>query len=212
MCSVSLAAKARTAIALAIFGSVCVAQAVLAQNNVTIDAEKCAKLTSPADRLDCYERQVDAASAQKQAVTPASSASTAPKPTGPDTRSAGAAPVAAAPAAAAASAESAHATPSNVADATKSAPAAQAPVNKNLASSTSTAPQEIVGTVTALRTTVPNAWLITLDNGQVWRQTYPQEYLLSPGQRVTLRPSRWGGAFRLTAEKAKGFIQVEQVR
>jgi hypothetical protein len=59
---------------------------------------------------------------------------------------------------------------------------------------------------------VPDAWLITLDNGQVWRQTYPQAYALRPGVRVTLRPSRWGGAFRLTGDGMNGYIQVEKVR
>ena len=31
-------------------------------------------------------------------------------------------------------------------------------------------------------------------------------------QRVTLRPSRWGGSFRLTGDGMNGYIQVERVR
>jgi hypothetical protein len=74
------------------------------------------------------------------------------------------------------------------------------------------APPEIVARVTELHETVPNAWLITLDNGQVWRQNIPQRFALKPGQRVTLRGTKWGSSYRLSAEAMNGFIQVEQVR
>jgi len=74
------------------------------------------------------------------------------------------------------------------------------------------APPEIVATVTELHETVPNAWLITLDNGQVWRQNTPQRFALKMGQRVTLRTSKWGTSYRLSADTLSGFIQVERVR
>ena len=73
-------------------------------------------------------------------------------------------------------------------------------------------PAEIVATVTELHETVPNAWLITLDNGQVWRQNVPQRFALKAGTRVTLRGTKWGASYRLTADALSGFIQVEQVR
>jgi hypothetical protein len=73
-------------------------------------------------------------------------------------------------------------------------------------------PQEFVATVQSLRQTVPNSYVITLDNGQVWRQTYTEWYPLRPGQKVRVRPSRWGGTFWLTADEANGFIQVKRVR
>jgi hypothetical protein len=66
--------------------------------------------------------------------------------------------------------------------------------------------------VTELHETVPNAWLITLDNGQVWRQNPPQRFALKPGQRVTLRATKWGASYRLSADALSGFIQVERVR
>jgi hypothetical protein len=72
--------------------------------------------------------------------------------------------------------------------------------------------QEFAGTVTALRETVPNNWVITLDNDQVWRQTQPEWYPLKPGQRVRISSTRWGGAFRLSVEELHGFITVERVR
>jgi hypothetical protein len=75
-----------------------------------------------------------------------------------------------------------------------------------------TKPPEIVAIVTELHETVPNAWLITLDNGQVWRQSPPQRFALKTGQRVTLRTSKWGVAYRLSADTLNGFIQVERVR
>jgi hypothetical protein len=75
-----------------------------------------------------------------------------------------------------------------------------------------TEPQEFVATVTALRQTVPNSHVITLDNGQVWRQTYAEWYPLQPGQKVRIHPTRWGGAFRLTTDELEGFIQVKRVR
>src|SRR4051812_2384028 len=101
--SVSFAAKARAAIALAAFGGG--AQPVLAQEIVTIDAQKCQKLESPAERLDCYERQVNAASAQTQRSATTSPAPQAAAPAAPDPRAA------AAPAAAAAGAGAATPAP-----------------------------------------------------------------------------------------------------
>ena len=66
--------------------------------------------------------------------------------------------------------------------------------------------------MTALRQTVPNSYVITLDNGQVWRQTYAEWYGLRPGQTVRIRPSRWGGTFWLTVDELNGYIQVKRVR
>jgi hypothetical protein len=73
--------------------------------------------------------------------------------------------------------------------------------------------QEFVGTVTALRETVPNSFVITLDSGQVWRQTHPKSYRLRPGQKVRIYQSKnWGKPFRLEAADLNGFIQVERVQ
>ncbi|HUO67543.1 MAG TPA: hypothetical protein VMV37_08415 [Gammaproteobacteria bacterium] len=66
--------------------------------------------------------------------------------------------------------------------------------------------------MTELHETVPNAWLITLDNGQIWRQSVPQRFALKPGQRVTLQGTKWGAGYRLSADTLHGFIQVERVR
>lgn len=72
--------------------------------------------------------------------------------------------------------------------------------------------REYVGTIASLRERLPNQYLITLENGQVWRQVYPEHYRLQPGHRVRIYPTRWGTSYRLTVEELHGFIQVERVR
>jgi hypothetical protein len=64
--------------------------------------------------------------------------------------------------------------------------------------------------VTELRQTVPNAYVITLDNGQVWRQAHPMPYPLRTGLVVQVRETRMG--YRLTAPELHGQINVERVR
>ena len=71
-------------------------------------------------------------------------------------------------------------------------------------------PVEIVATVTELRLLVPNAYLITLDNGQVWQQPHPMPYPLRTGLVVRVRETRLG--YRLTAPELHGQINVERVR
>ena len=71
---------------------------------------------------------------------------------------------------------------------------------------------EITGTIAALKEILPNEYLITLENGQIWRQTGSKRYPLQVGHHVRIYPTHWGNSFRLTAEKSKGFIQVERSR
>ena len=71
-------------------------------------------------------------------------------------------------------------------------------------------PIEIVATVTELRQTVPNAYVITLDNGQVWRQVHPMPYPLRTGLEVRVHETGLG--YRLTAPELHGQINVERVR
>ena len=72
------------------------------------------------------------------------------------------------------------------------------------------AASEIVATVVELRETVPNSYVITLDNGQVWRQTRPLAYPLREGLAVRIYKARWG--YRMTNRELRGFIAVERVR
>jgi hypothetical protein len=208
--------------------------------SVVIDVGDCVSLKSPGERLDCYERHV-AAVKQPPGASPApptsapatavpahnEAVSVSSGPAAPLTAPAsGAAPAAAAAVAAAAvtAATAAPSPPTAAAVTSVSAPPASAPATTAQAASADSAhsnpsrrdaqaaPSQIVATVTELRQTVPNAWLITLDNGQVWRQNIPQRFALKPGQRVTLNGTKWGSSYRLSAEALNGFIQVEQVR
>lgn len=70
----------------------------------------------------------------------------------------------------------------------------------------------ITAKVTALRETVPNSYVITLDNGQVWRQVQPLRFQLRVGNEVQVYAPPWGDTFRLRVEGQRGFIQVAQVR
>jgi hypothetical protein len=69
---------------------------------------------------------------------------------------------------------------------------------------------EIVAKVAELRPTVPNSFVITLDNGQVWRQTQPLYYPLRLGSEVRISETNFG--HRLTNPALRGFIRVERVR
>ena len=194
--------RARAALALvAVIGSFGATQIALAQAaaGVTIEVGDCVKLQAPEERLACYERQVDAA--EKRRATHAGdspAAASAPQ----------AAPLPAAPATSAATAPSAGRRTAN----TPGRHAERDPPEDNSAQDKYEQTSTIVAMVAALKQTVPNAYLITLDNGQVWRQNYPQWYPLQPGQRVTLSGTRWGGSYHLRSDELQGFIQVERVR
>ncbi|HEY3517108.1 MAG TPA: hypothetical protein VGL98_08670, partial [Gammaproteobacteria bacterium] len=127
-----------------------------------VDVSECVKLTTPEERLACFEAQVEDAS-NAPPLTTSASTSEFGRPKAPEAKP----------------------EPEEV--------------------------QEIQALVTELRQTVPNAYLITLDNGQVWRQTVPKMYRLREGSPVRIYMSRWR-AYRLTNEELKGFIQVERVR
>ncbi len=72
--------------------------------------------------------------------------------------------------------------------------------------------QELHATVAALQAAPQGgAWIITLSNGQIWRQTVPEPFNLKQGYAVRIYPSRWGSNYRLSAEQIHGFIQVERV-
>jgi hypothetical protein len=221
----------RADLVLTVAVAICLAPpAVRAQDapaRIVADVSDCVGVKSPDERLACFDRHVEAAKPNRDASpAPQTSAAAAPPAAHTDT-------VAGTPTSAYAPAAQAHAPPAQAAAAapsTASAPVAAAPVaavSATAATAAATAlppqpvapqrdaqtnPAEIVATVTELHETVPNAWLITLDNGQVWRQNTPQRFALKTGQRVTLRTTKWGASYRLSADTLNGFIQVERVR
>lgn len=70
---------------------------------------------------------------------------------------------------------------------------------------------EFFGTIVEMRERLPNAYVIRLDNGQIWEQTEPKWYPLRPGLDVRIYPTRWGSRYRLTGIGAGGNIQVRRV-
>jgi hypothetical protein len=218
------------AVAAAIFAVLAVPAATLGQQpeSVVVDVGSCVKLTSPGERLDCYEEQVQRARAAAP-VSPAPPAAQPPPaaapPASPATAPQAQAPQALAPPAPArqvvtppAPAPQAVAAPAPAAPAgSPGAQASERPVRVENARvrrrESPDASEEFEGVITALRETVPNAWVVTLDNGQVWRQDYPEPYRLQVGQSVQISESRgFGRGYRLTVAALGGSIQVERVR
>ena len=161
------------------------ADAVLAQSSddLTVDLGECVNLESAEERFACYEARVNAVLEERE---PAAANEPADRPSEP------------APQSARTRAESADA--SGVSD-------AGAAANDDGSDS-----NEVFGTITDLRETIPNSYLITLDNGQIWRQVRPKWYPLRPGLKVRIYPTRWGGSLRLTAVDGNGYIQVQRAR
>jgi hypothetical protein len=155
--------------------------------SLTVEVGRCVDLPTPEQRLACFEAQVEAA---RTAPAPAAQGGSAPATAPAATAGAQAAP-AAAPVAT---------------TTTVTAPPDTFGRTRDVED-----PPDIFAAVTAIRETVPNASLITLDNGQVWRQTQPEHYPLRPGQVVRIYYSRWR-SYRLTNEDLRGFIHVERVR
>jgi hypothetical protein len=187
-------------------------------SEVTVEVSDCLKIEAPAERLACFERRVE--------ETRGEGAVTRPSPGAAATRPAPPAPAASAPPPPAPAARTVPA------EAAPPAPAARAPVPPNDDSfgrpDSSRREQraareraederqeertELVAKVVSLRETIPNNYVITLDNGQVWRQNRPEAYPLQPGLEVRIYPGRMGDSYRLTAPFLRGWIQVERVR
>jgi len=186
-------------------------------DHVIVDVDTCVDLGTREQRLECYEarvneilqaRETEESTAEADITIPSSEpvepeSSRASRRT--DRREAREAEKlereAAARAAAAAAALEAAAQAAEVA--AEAAAAAEDP---------SYTAGEIVATISALRELEPNAYLITLDNGQVWRQDHEKPYLLRVGTEVRLRPSNWGPSYRLTDPNVGNFIAVRRIK
>lgn len=160
-------------------------------DSVTVDLGECVTLDSPEERFACYEAEVDSVLQERgrtaTPVDPVEPANEADRAVTSPTHDVG-------------SDTRARRDEDQLGRRERRQSSEQAGVE-----------DEIVSTVVELRETVPNAYLITLENGQVWRQTLPKRYPLRPGQTVRLYSARLSGT-RLTAEELNGFIRVERVR
>jgi hypothetical protein len=191
---------------LAIAVATCLApRAVRAQDataRILIDVGDCVGLKSPDERLACFDGHVEAAKPNRDASPAPQTSAAAPAHTATPAASAAALPAASA----------ATETPAQPPSASAQSGSAEQAGHTNPQHDAQVKPPEIVATVKELHETVPNVWLITLDNGQVWRQNTAQRFTLRVGERVTLRATKWGASYRLSADTLSGFIQVERVR
>lgn len=153
-----------------------------AAGDLSIQVGECVELTSAAERYACFERQVDVALTED--------AETAHDAGVPGTQGADSDTPALD-----------SDTPSNAG----AAPRASAVAEED------EPPGQIVSTIAALDERLPDQYVITLDNGQAWRQMTSKRYALRVGYHVRVYPTRWGNAYRLAAEETKGFIQVERI-
>lgn len=174
-----------------------------------IDAGPCLKFETSVERLVCFEEQAKAAQAR------AGAAGTATVNSLPVLKIQGTAP-AATPAAAVAPVAplapvAAETTPTPAATAVAD-PQAAFGLPEPTASEQEEQRNELRSTIASLRELQPNQYVITLENGQVWKQMHSQRYALTKGQQVRIYPTRWGSAFRLSAEELGGFVQVERVK
>lgn len=158
-------------------------------DNLTVEVSDCAELASAEARLACFDAQVEAARRARP---------------GSDERRGAAAEVPSTGVPAAAPSE--RAAPAEV----RREPARTAEPFGLRTEESDAASSEIVARVAELRETVPNSYVITLDNGQVWRQTRPLAYPLWQGLEVRIYKARWG--YRMTNRTLRGFITVERVR
>jgi len=190
-------------------GALSVTQPALAQRagDVTVEVGDCLEIEAPAERLACFERRVEEARGGRDAApaAPPPAAAAPPPPAATPPAPAAQAPAATPPAPAARA-------PAPAADDSFGRPRPQpSPSEQRGEREAQEARVELTAKVTAIRETIPNQYVITLDNGQIWRQTRPEFYPLQPGHEVRIYPGRFG-QYRLSAPFLRGWIQVERVR
>jgi len=185
---------------------------VIAEQPLTIEVSRCVNIKSAIERLDCYDELADQAQ-QSNSELEAADLSEPESDSGSDT------PVTMIEQESVAAAAVIQSTPVKE----------QVPVTEKTIDQTNRVTEENFGlppekrydekdlvefhsTISKLREYIPGRYLITLENGQVWRQMVAKRYRLRVGHNVRIYPSRWGKSFRLSAEELKGFIQVERVR
>jgi len=200
--------RGRMALVVAVIGGVFAAGVSHAQDGraLLIDVADCVEIESPSERFRCYEAKVDAALGE----TRESDAARAAEVSG----------VTAESTARAAGAQSGGVTPARELE-LEAAPSVNESdfglrrSNKDLRRERRREREqreELFGTVASVRETVPNSYVVTLENGQVWRQVRPKFYPLRPGHQVRIYSTGWGDDYRMSAEGLNGFIQVERVR
>jgi len=82
---------------------------------------------------------------------------------------------------------------------------------RSISSSAGNAPlDELEATITDLREIARERVLVTLDNGQRWRQTAHSSLRLSVGDQIVIRPASMG-SYKLTKDDGKRTMRVQRV-
>jgi hypothetical protein len=178
----------------------------------------CGKLQDPGERVHCYDTQI----AAMQASAPDSAAPAAARSVTPTTSSVPVAPAPVKPAADSSPAAAAKTTP-RAAPTSPAAPPEQrsaAKFGEELLPPTSRPappPQEmaLVSNITALRAVGPNTYVISLSNGQVWRQEQASQVALffRIGDDVRIEKGTLGSYHMSTASTgAKNWVRVTRIQ
>lgn len=72
--------------------------------------------------------------------------------------------------------------------------------------------EELIARVVESKEISPNKRLITLANGQVWRQMLAENFLIRPNDSVRIYKKSSKRYFRLSVEGRSKFIQVQRVK
>jgi len=167
-----------------------------------IDAGPCLAFTTAVERLVCFEEQVKTAEALETARASVTGRSAQPA-------------ISVRPAAPAA----ANTQSRNQEQVQPAAPVAINSTAENFGRATDAeirqnkdGGEEMFATIAEVKEIAPNKRLITLTNGQVWRQINSERYGLENEQTVRIYPTKWGNSYRMAVEKLGGFIQVERVK
>jgi hypothetical protein len=196
-------AAAAVTVTSVVLGGLLLAHAAVGQDgaSVVVDLSECVNIVVDHERFACYERRVaessrsdssaavDAdAESRSQASSPSPAPLDLPEPQSLEERR---------------SARAAERVQANEERAQRKAARDESPEAEEAG---------FISSVTQLRETVPNAWLVALDNGEVWEQVDPKPYRLREGMQVRIYRSTWGSSYRLTAPDLNGFIRVRQRR
>jgi hypothetical protein len=194
-----------------VLGSLLLAQAAVGQNgaSVVVDLAECVDIVVDHERFACYERRVAESTQREQAREE--------NVPGSNSAAIDAAPASQSPAPlpSAASLDPPATESLEERRSARDAERLQAKEERAQRKAARDEPPEgeepgFISSITQLRETVPNAWLVALDNGEVWEQIDPKPYRLKEGMQVRIYASNWGSSYRLTAPDLNGFIRVRQ--
>lgn len=195
--------------AMALLGGLLTSQLVSAQNSesVTVDVADCIELESATDRLACFEARVDAVLEEQDA----GEAAGADEPVAV-TRNRGDDDARADRNEPTRSERRAQRRAAREQEKIAQRQARLEQTAADLAERQARAAEAFSGTIAALDERLPDSYVITLDNGQIWEQTAPKRYPLHVGLDVEIYPSQWGPSYRLTGQNLGSFVQVRRVK